>query len=108
MECDWSTREHDGSEGGFRTAEASGSTDDQAYDVVEALRPPVVDVQSDRGEQTVAELADRLGGLDERGQAGSAGVGSPPGEQVAGLGGVPGARRKWRGTPPQRLRAAQR
>jgi acetolactate synthase small subunit len=47
--------------------EASGAAEDEAYDVVEAFGASVVDVQADRGEQAVAELADGPGGLDEGG-----------------------------------------
>jgi hypothetical protein len=88
LKGDRSTREHDQGEGGFGAVEASGPADDQAYDVVETLGPPVVEVQPDGGEQAVAELADRLGGLDERGQARAAGPGDPPVDQLGDLAAV--------------------
>jgi hypothetical protein len=68
--------------------EASSAAKDQPYDVVEALGPPVVDAQPDRGEQAVAELADGLGCLDERGQAGAAGPRDPPVDEFGDLVGV--------------------
>jgi hypothetical protein len=63
----WSAGEHDQSEGRGAAVEASGTSDDEAYDGVEDLGAGVVDAQSDRGEDPVAVLADGLGGLDERG-----------------------------------------
>jgi hypothetical protein len=85
VEGDRSTGEHDEGEGCVGAVKASSAADDEAYDVVESLGASVVDVQPDRGEQALAELADRLGGLDERGQAGSAGPGDPPVDQLGDL-----------------------
>ncbi len=52
------------------------------------LRTTVVDLQSDGGEDAVAELADRLGDLDERREPGAAGFGAPAVEQLSGLVGI--------------------
>jgi hypothetical protein len=82
VEGDGSTRERGECEGCLWAAEPSGAADDQTYDVVESLGASVVDVQPDRGELAVGELAERLGGLDERGQARAAGSGDPPVDQL--------------------------
>jgi len=47
--------------------EAAGPSDDEADDGVESLGAGVVDAEPDRGGDTVAVLADGLGGFDERG-----------------------------------------
>ena len=48
----------------------------------------VVHPEADGGEDAVAELADGLGDLDERGESGAAGLGAPAVEQLGGLLGV--------------------
>jgi hypothetical protein len=62
--------------------------DDEPDDVVDAFGAAVVDAQPDRGEDAVAVLADRFGCLDERVDAGSAGAGQPPVDQLFDLLGV--------------------
>ena len=48
----------------------------------------VVHSEGDGGEDAVAELADGLGDLDERGESGAAGLRAPAVEQLGGLLGV--------------------
>jgi hypothetical protein len=81
LKGDRSAGEHDEGEGCFGAVEAAGAADDQADGAVGAFGAAVVDTGTDRGEYPVAELTDRLGGLDERGQAGFARFGQPPVEQ---------------------------
>ena len=53
--------------------ESVGPTGNQSDVVVQCFGAGIVYLQPDGGEDAVAEFADGLGGLDERGQAGAAG-----------------------------------
>src|SRR5664279_2347238 len=72
--------------------ESVGAAGDESDVVVQSFGAGVVYLQSDGGEDAVAEFVDGLGGLDEWGQAGAAGLGAPAvdeldrllGGQVAG------------------------
>ena len=72
--------------------ESVGAAGDESDVVVQSFGAGIVYLQPDGGEDAVAEFADGLGGLDERGQAGAAGLGAPAvdeldrlrGGQVAG------------------------
>ena len=68
--------------------EAVGPSDDQSDVVVESFGAAVVHPEADGGEDAVAELADGLGHLDERGESGAAGLRAPAVEQLGGLVGV--------------------
>jgi hypothetical protein len=65
--------------------EAVGPSDDQADVIVESFGAAVVHSEADGGEDAVAELADGLGDLDERGESGAAGLRAPAVEQLGGL-----------------------
>jgi hypothetical protein len=88
VEFDRSAGQHDQGERGLRGVEAVGPADDEPDVVVQSFRSPVVDLQSDGGEDPVTELADGLGDLDERREPGAAGFGAPAVEQFGGLLGV--------------------
>lgn len=68
--------------------EAVGPPDDQPDVVVQAFRSGIVDLESDGRQDALAELADGLGDLDERGQPGAAGLGAPAVDELDGLVGV--------------------
>jgi len=65
--------------------ESVGPAGDESDVVVQSFGAGIVDLQSAGGEDLVAELADGLGGLDERGQAGAAGPCAPAVDQLGGL-----------------------
>ena len=69
FEFDWSAGEHHEREGGFGGVEAVGAADDQPDVVVEAFGAAVGQPALDGGVDSVAEFADRPGGLDEFGDA---------------------------------------
>jgi hypothetical protein len=87
-QLDGSAGEHHQGERSLGGVEPVGASDDQSYVVVESFGAAVVHPEADGGEDAVAELADGLGDLDERGEPGAAGLRAPAVDQLGGLLGV--------------------
>src|SRR5664279_4743270 len=68
--------------------ESVGPAGNQADVVVQSFGAGIVYLQPDGGEDAVAEFADGLGDLDERGEAGAAGPRAPAVDQLGALVGV--------------------